>query len=80
MNISQATIDEIKKMSISEKILIVEDIWDSIVAEEEYPELTKEQYTELSKRLDSYHADPEQGRTWDEIKNDFWKQKKLQIR
>ena len=79
MNISQATIEEIKKMNISEKILIVEDIWDSIVAEEDYPELTNEQYTELNRRIDSFYANPEQGRTWNEIKNDFWKQKKLNI-
>ncbi len=75
MNISQAAIDEIKNLDISEKILIVEDIWDSIVAKDEYPELTKEQYTELNRRIDSFHANPEQGRTWNEIKNDYWKQK-----
>jgi len=75
MNISQTTIDEIKKLNLSEKILIVEDIWDSIVAKDEYPELTKEQFTELNRRIDSFHVKPEQGRTWNEIKNDYWKQK-----
>jgi putative addiction module component (TIGR02574 family) len=72
MNISQMTIDEIKKLSLSEKILIIEEIWDSIVKDNEYPELTDIQREELNKRIDSYHANPDQGRTWDEIKNSFW--------
>jgi len=75
MNISQVTIDEIKKLSLSEKILIIEEIWDSIVKDNEYPELTDTQREELNRRIDSYHANPNQGRTWDEIKNNFWESK-----
>jgi len=41
MSISQMTIDEIKKMSVSKKVLIIEEIWDSIAKENEYPELTE---------------------------------------
>lgn len=65
------TIDEIKKLNVSEKIMIVEEIWDSIVKNDEYPELTEAQCAELNKRIDSYHANPQQGRTWDEIKDKF---------
>ncbi len=68
MSITKTQIDEIKNLSISEKILIVEEIWDSIASSSEYPEITDSQKTELNKRIDSYHADPDQGRTWDEIK------------
>ena len=73
MSVSQVTIDEIKKLSLSEKILIVEEIWDSIAKKSEYPELTKSQRDELSRRIDSYHAGSFKGRTWEDIKNDYWK-------
>jgi len=67
--------DMIKSLSLSEKILLVEEIWDSIAKNEEYPELTASQAAELNRRIDSFHAYPRQGRTWDEIRNDFWKSK-----
>ncbi len=72
MSINQLTIDEIKKLSMSEKILIVQEIWDSIAKENEYPELTEAQRGELSRRIDSYHAGSFEGRTWEDIKNDYW--------
>lgn len=71
MDITENTINEIKKLSTPEKIIIVEEIWDSIGENEEYPELTESQSLELNKRLESYHKNPHQGRTWDEIKADY---------
>ena len=68
MNINEIAINEIKKLSVPDKMLIIEKIWDSIVIENEYPELTETQLIELNRRIDSYHANPHQGRTWDEIK------------
>ncbi len=72
MSISQTTLDEIKKLSVSEKVLIVEEIWDSIAKKNEYPELTEAQRGELSRRIDSYHAGSFEGRTWEDIKSDYW--------
>jgi putative addiction module component (TIGR02574 family) len=77
MSINQITIDEIKKLSLPEKILIVEEIWDSIAEDDEYPELTEAQRIELNRRIDSYQADPSKGKTWEEIKNNYWKQKHI---
>ncbi len=73
MSISQTTINEIKKLSVSEKILIVEEIWDSIAKGNEYPELTEAQRVELNRRIDSYHAGSFRGRSWKDIRNDYWK-------
>ncbi len=64
--------EEIKKLSESERILLVEELWDSIIFDEQFPELTEVQRVELNKRIDSYHENPLQGRTWDEIKDGFW--------
>lgn len=68
--------DIIKSLSLSEKILLVEELWDSIAENNEYPELTASQAAELNRRIDSFHADPQQGRTWEEIRNDFWRSKR----
>jgi putative addiction module component (TIGR02574 family) len=66
MNITQRTIDEIKTLSVSEKVLIVEDIWDSIAKGNEYPELTEAQRKELERRIDSYHAGSFKARSWED--------------
>nr|VFK38110.1 MAG: putative addiction module component, TIGR02574 family [Candidatus Kentron sp. SD]VFK42848.1 MAG: putative addiction module component, TIGR02574 family [Candidatus Kentron sp. SD]VFK78659.1 MAG: putative addiction module component, TIGR02574 family [Candidatus Kentron sp. SD] len=72
MIIDQATIDEIKRLSIPEKVLIVEEIWDSIAKKNEYPEITGPQRIALIRRSDAYHSGSFEGRTWEEIKKDYW--------
>ncbi len=63
--------EEAKKLSISERILLVEDIWNSIAEDNGCFELTEEQKEELDRRLASFQTNPSQGRTWDEIKAEF---------
>ncbi len=72
MSIYQSTLAEISKMALSEKISLVEEIWDTIVKDGEYPELTEQQSSELNRRMNSYHANPSQGRLWSDIKNEYW--------
>jgi len=62
-----------KKLNISDRILLVEEIWDTIAAENEAFDLTGAQKDELDRRLASARANPGQGRTWDEIKAEFMK-------
>jgi putative addiction module component (TIGR02574 family) len=57
-----------RKLSISERILLVEEIWNSIADDNVCFDLTEAQKQELDRRLASFHADPSQGRTWEEIK------------
>ncbi len=54
-------------LSISERIQLVEDIWDSIAEVPDSLGLTEEQKTELDRRLDSYHQDPTSGSPWEEV-------------
>ena len=56
-----------RNLSISERIRLVEEIWDTIAEENEAFELTEAQKRELDRRLASAGNDPGQGRTWDEI-------------
>ncbi len=65
--------EQAKKLSISDRILLVEEIWDTIAEENQAFELTDAQKQELDRRLESARSNPGQGRTWDEIKAEFMK-------
>ena len=60
-----------KKPSISERIRLAQEIWDTIADENQAFELTDAQKHELDRRLQSVRNNPSQGRTWDEIKAEF---------
>lgn len=60
--------DNILDLSISERIQLVEDIWDSIAKSPESIQLSEEQKIELDKRLDDYHNDPGKGSPWDIVR------------
>ena len=49
-------------LSIGERIGIVEDIWDSIAADQAILPMTDEQRAELDQRLDAYESDGIKGR------------------
>ena len=63
--------EEAKKLSIPERIALVEDIWNSIAEESGCFDLSEAQKRELDRRLESFRANPSQGRTWEEIKSEF---------
>jgi len=65
---SSPTLEEILKLSVSERIQLVEDIWDSIVSSPESLPLTDAQKLELGRRLADYRANPSAGRTWEEVR------------
>lgn len=58
----------IEGLSIAERILLVEEIWDSIVPEQQSVEVTDAQKEELDRRLAAHEADPEAGASWNEVK------------
>jgi len=63
-----ATLNEIKTLSIEERIHLVQAIWDSIAAEQAYPDITEAQKQELDRRINDYEVNPDNVMTWDEIK------------
>ena len=65
--------EQAKNLSISDRIRLVEEIWDTIAEENEAFELTEAQKRELDRRIESARSNPGQGRTWDEIKAEFMK-------
>ena len=63
--------EQAKKLSIPDRILLVEEIWDTIAEENLAFELTDSQKRELDRRLESDKSKLSQGRTWEEIKAEF---------
>lgn len=64
--------EQIKTMSLSEKILLVEEIWDSIAEENESFELSETQIKAVKDRSSDYHKNPKLGRDWEEIRKEFF--------
>jgi putative addiction module component (TIGR02574 family) len=67
MNITK-TLNEIATLSIEDRILLVQAIWDGIAAEQAYPDLTVKQKQELDRRIGDFDASPDNVMTWEEIK------------
>ena len=59
---------EILDLSVSERIQLVQDIWDSIAQVPESVSLTEEEKAEIDRRLDEYHSNPDAGSPWSLIK------------
>jgi len=53
---------------IPERIILVEDIWDSIAKFPEAVPITDSQRKELDRRLEAYHSNPRTGKPWDIVK------------
>ncbi|MBI5570903.1 MAG: addiction module protein [Desulfomonile tiedjei] len=64
----EETSKEIMKLSVAERILLVEEIWDRIAAEQEPLELSEAQRRELDRRLDACEASPREGSSWEDVK------------
>lgn len=63
-----ATIGEIERLSIDDRICLVQAIWDSIAAEDRQLELSDEQKEILDRRIADLEATPENVITWEAIK------------
>ncbi|HEX3657927.1 MAG TPA: addiction module protein [Pirellulales bacterium] len=55
-------------LSIAERILLVEEIWDGIAAEAESMPITQAQRDELDRRLAAADANPAAGQTWQQVR------------
>jgi putative addiction module component (TIGR02574 family) len=58
----------IDRMTVDERLQLVEEIWDSIAATPEELPLTDAQRAELDRRLDAYEIYPRAGSTWEEVR------------
>ena len=59
----------LQELTPSEKILLAEELWDSVASDEQLFPLTEDQKAELDARLASYSANPEEGDSWIKVRN-----------
>jgi putative addiction module component (TIGR02574 family) len=65
--------DDLRKLPLDERIRLVEDLWDSIAADQNLLPLTPEQRAELDRRLDAYQEDGNPGRLAEDVIADIKK-------
>ncbi|HYX07854.1 MAG TPA: addiction module protein [Bacteroidales bacterium] len=61
-------IKDILKLSVDERIHLVQTIWDSIAADTETSEISEEHKKILDERLEAHKKDPKAIVSWDEVK------------
>ena len=61
----------IQELSQSERILLAEELWDSITENQDYLEVTAPQKKILEERLAAYKASPNEGSSWEEVKKEM---------
>lgn len=59
----------IQELTNSEKILLAEDLWDSVAANEQLFPITEEQKIILNERLAKYTLDQDSGDSWKNVRN-----------
>jgi putative addiction module component (TIGR02574 family) len=58
----------IDQLTVAQRILLAEEIWDSIPDEAQALPLSEAQKQDLQRRLAAYEADPKTGSSWEEVK------------
>jgi len=63
-------IKEIKKLSVEERILMVEEIWDSIAEDtaSEKLQISEEEKKKILDRFEEYKSGKQKTYSWDEVK------------
>jgi len=62
-------IDQLRALPVSERIQLVEDLWDTIAAEPGSIRLGEAQIRELDRRLDRLEEAPDEGVEWSALKD-----------
>ena len=59
---------ELQRLSSSEKLVLVSELWDDLAAHPEEVPVSPEQLAELDRRMEAYRREPTQVTTWEAIK------------
>ncbi len=65
---------KLRELSLEERIKLVEDLWDSIAADQQALRITTEQKVELDRRLSAYEVDQNRGRLAADVLTDIRRQ------
>ena len=59
---------EISTLDASEKILLVEEVWDSVASEDPIIPLSEAQISELQLRIEEYRRNPNDLLSWEDVR------------
>lgn len=62
-------LDQLRELPVSERIQLVEDLWDTIAADSTSIRLSTTQIEELDRRLDRFEESPGEGVEWSTLKS-----------
>ena len=54
------------RLSVAERIILVQDIWDSIAADQGHLAISESQKADLDMRMNEHLASPTEGSSWDQ--------------
>lgn len=63
--------EEVRRLSRSEKLLLINDLWDDLAVDEAAQPLSHEQEKMLDERYEQFVADPAQGKPWSEVRKEL---------
>ena len=68
---STANSINIQQLSQSERILLAEELWDSVAKNQDDLKVTDAQKKILDERMAAYKASPNEGTSWEEVRNEM---------
>ena len=63
-----SVLDQLRELPVSERIQLVEDLWDTVAADSSRILLSEAQLMELDRRIDRFEQSPEEGIAWSSLK------------
>jgi len=61
-------IEQLRELPISERIQLVEDLWDTVAADSSHVRLSQTHLTELDRRIDRTEQNSNEGILWSSLK------------
>jgi putative addiction module component (TIGR02574 family) len=61
-----ATLDEIRRLSVTDRLKLINDVWETLLEEDPLP-LSEAQAREIDRRLDAFRRDGDRGMAWEEF-------------
>jgi putative addiction module component (TIGR02574 family) len=68
---NKALLAELMRLTPTERLELVEELWDSILPQD-LPPLTEEQKQEIERRYEALVRDPNRGSTWEDARARLW--------
>ena len=64
----KTTLDELRRVSVEDRLQLLEDVWTSLDEEHDRLPIPKWQEEELDRRLKAFEENPDAGAPWEEVK------------